>query len=118
MPTRPLAVPVILAAVAGLLLWCVAAALTRRPEPWDSAAYWAVVYPVSIAACAGLGFRFPSRPWRWALVLFEAQFVAMALRKGELGNLWPLGMVLFAVIAVPGMAAAALAARRSRRAEA
>jgi hypothetical protein len=44
-------------------------------------------------------------------VLFEAQFMAMWVRNGELGNLWPLGMALFAVIAVPGLFAANLTAR-------
>lgn len=44
-------------------------------------------------------------------MLFEAQFVAMALRNGEVGGLWPLGMLLFAAMALPGIAAARLAAR-------
>lgn len=51
------------------------------------------------------------RTWRWPLVLFEAQFIAMCLRNGELGNLWPMGMLLFAVISLPGMLAAKVAAR-------
>ena len=68
----------------------------------------------AIAACALLGYRFPDRPWRWALVLFEAQFVAMCARNGELGNLWPLGMLLLAVVALPGIAAAQIGARFGR----
>ena len=35
----------------------------------------------------------------------------MCLRNGELGNLWPMGMLLFAVISLPGMLAAKVAAR-------
>lgn len=60
-----------------------------------------------------LGYSFPERPWRWPLVLFAAQFVAMCLLNGELGNLWPLGMALFAVLALPGIVAAKVAARFS-----
>jgi hypothetical protein len=35
----------------------------------------------------------------------------MAIRNGELGGLWPLGLVLFAVLSLPGMLAAHVAAR-------
>jgi hypothetical protein len=63
---------------------------------------------------AFLGYSYPERPWRWALVLFESQFLAMCIRNGELGNLWPLGMAVFAIIALPGIAAAKLASRFSR----
>lgn len=39
----------------------------------------------------------------------------MCLRNGELGGLWPLGMIMFAVIALPGVLAAHIAARFGRR---
>jgi hypothetical protein len=107
---RP-AVPVMLAFLAGALLWFAASLLTARREPWDSSAYWAVVYPLSIVGCAALGYRYPDRPWRWALVLFEAQFVAMCVRTGEVGNLWPMGMALFAIVAIPGVVAARVASQ-------
>jgi hypothetical protein len=106
---RP-AQPFTVAALAGFALWTLASLLTTRREAWDAGIYWALVYPLAIAACGLLGYRYPERPWRWALLLFEAQFLAMCLRPGELGNLWPMGMVLFAVIALPGMLAARLAA--------
>ena len=113
MQARSFARPLLAASSAGIALWLLAAALTSKHEPWDSTAYWVVVYPVALIACAALGYRFPDRPWRWAIVLFEAQFLAMCVRNGELGNLWPLGMLLFAVIAVPGVVAGRLAARLS-----
>ena len=103
------------AAVIGVVLWFVSSLLTSKREPWDASAYWVLVYPLAIAACALLGRRYPERPWRWPLVLFEAQFIAMCVRNGELGNLWPLGMLLFAVVALPGIVAAKLAARLSGR---
>jgi hypothetical protein len=106
--------PVIMALVIGFVLWFAASMLTAKREPWDGAAYWVVAYPLAIAACALLGYRFPDRPWRWALVLFESQFLAMCVRNGELGNLWPLGILLFAVVALPGVVAAQVAARFGR----
>jgi len=107
--------PVTIAIVAGMALWLVAAIATGKREPWDGAFYWSVAYPVSIGVCAFLGHAFPDRPWRWALVLFEAQFLAMCIRNGELGNLWPMGMVVFAIVAVPGVVAAKIGARFARR---
>ena len=118
MHSRLALVPILIAAVAGMALWLLAGVLTGRREPWDSSAYWLLVYPVAIAGCAFLGYRFPERPWRWPLVLFEAQFLGMCLRDGELGNLWPMGMALLAVIAIPGIFGAKLAAHfrgRARR---
>ena len=85
-------------------------------EAWDGPVYWTLAYPLALAACAGLGYARPERPWRWALLLFEGQFVAMCVRNGELGNLWPLGMAVFAVVALPGVAAAQVAARLRMRA--
>ena len=105
----------LIAAVAGMALWFVAGFLTGVREPWDSSAYWLLVYPIAIAGCAFLGYRFPERPWRGPLVLFEAQFLGMCLRNGELGNLWPMGLALFAVISIPGILGAKLAAHFRER---
>jgi hypothetical protein len=105
---------IVLAASVGVALWFVASLLTSKREPWDASVYWVVAYPLALLACAFLGYRFPERPWRWALVLFESQFLAMCVRTGELGNLWPLGMLLFAVVALPGALAAQVSARFSQ----
>ena len=104
---------VTIAAVVGVALWFVASLLTSKREPWDASVYWVLVYPLAIATCALLGYKYPERPWRWPLVLFEAQFIAMCVRNGELGGLWPLGMLLFAVVALPGILAAKVASRFS-----
>ena len=117
MTKRGAIVPLTVAFVFGAALWLVASALSGVREAWDSSAYWAVAYPAAIVASALLGYFYPDRPWRWALVLFEAQALAMCIRNGELGNLLPLGLVLFAVIALPGVVAAKLAARRSPKPE-
>jgi hypothetical protein len=106
--------PFLLAPAMGAPLWWAAAFISGRREPWDGAAYWALAYPLSILACAYLGYRYPQRSWRWALLLFEAQFVAMCVRNGELANLWPLGMVMFAIMALPGVLAARVTARFNR----
>ena len=105
--------PVAIAFTVGNLLWFVASAISGKREPWDSSLYWVVAYPLAILVSGAIGYHYPARSWRWAVVLFEAQFVAMCIRNGEIGNLWPIGMLLFVVVALPAMFAARLAARWS-----
>ncbi|HQR21110.1 MAG TPA: hypothetical protein PKV98_09590 [Burkholderiaceae bacterium] len=107
-------VPVLIAAAIGAALWIAASVVSGRREAWDASAYWALAYPAAIVASALLGYFFPTRAWRWPLALFAAQFVAMVVRNGELGGLWPLGLMLFAVLALPSMLAAHVAARIGR----
>jgi hypothetical protein len=94
----------VLAAMAGMGLWFWSSFASGKREPWDDSGYWTFAYPMAIGTTGALGYFFPKRPWRWPLTLFLAQFVAMAIRNGELGNLWPLGMILFAVLSLPGVA--------------
>jgi hypothetical protein len=103
-----------LAATAGLLLWLVAAEFGGRREAWDSPLYWSLAYPLALVVCGLLGYAFPARPALWAFVLFEAQFLGMCLRAGELGGLWPLGMAAFALLALPGVALGKVGARWGR----
>jgi hypothetical protein len=113
MSNRSPALAIAAASVIGATLWFAVSVLTGKREAWDASAYWVVAYPVALMACAFLGYRYPERPWRWALVLFEAQFLAMCVRNGELGSGWPLGIVLFAVIALPGVLSAKLGSKRA-----
>ena len=108
-------VPITIAAVIGMALWFAVSLAAGRREAWDSGVYWLVAYPVAMGACAVLGFVFPHRPWRWAVVLFLFQFVAMVLRNGELGSLWPLGLVLFVVLSLPAILAARFGSRFKAR---
>jgi hypothetical protein len=106
-----IAVPYALAIAAGMLLWFAGAEFTGRREAWDSGLYWTAFYPLALAACGLLGYRFPERSHRWALALFFAQCLAMGIRNGEIGNLFPLGLIVFGVLSLPGIAVAKLGAR-------
>jgi len=108
-------VPIAIAAAIGMALWFIVSLAAGKREAWDTSAYWAVAYPVALGACALLGFVFPQRPWRWAVVLFLSQFAAMVLRSGELGGLWPLGLALFGVLSLPGVVAARFGSRLKSR---
>jgi len=114
MTERKIVPAAIIAAAIGFALWFVTSLVTGKREPWDASAYWSVAYPLALLACGVLGYAYPQRPWRWALVLFASQFLAMCVRNGELGSLWPLGLALFAVLALPGVVLAKVAARFRR----
>lgn len=73
--------PYSIAALGGLLLMFAAAEVSGRREAWDSGIYWLLFYPLSIAAC------------------------------GVLGYLFPLGLLLFGILSLPGMAVAMLGAK-------
>lgn len=105
--------PIIIAAVAGVALWFTTSMLTGQREAWDSSLYWSVTYPAALVTCAVLGYAYPRRSWLWALVLFASQFVAMLIQARELGNLWPLGLAMIAIMSLPGVWAARIAARFS-----
>ena len=112
------AIPFALAALAGMTLWIAASVVSGRREAWDAAVYWTVAYPCAILLSGLLGFAFPQGPWRWPFTLFLFKFVGMVVRNGELGGLWPLGVAVFAVLSIPGIFVARLAARlRARRSE-
>lgn len=102
----------LLSIAAGAALWLLAHLLTGRREAWDSTWYWIVFYPAAIVAAAAIGHRFPQRPWRWALLVFLGQFLAQRAIDREFGSLWPLGLVLFAVMSLPAVLVATLAAGR------
>lgn len=107
--------PWAVAVLGGAVLMFVAAVVSGRREAWDSGIYWVLFYPLSILACGVLGHRFPERPWRWAFAFFLGQCLAMLLRTGELGNLFPLGVIVFGILSLPGMAVATLGAKLAGR---
>jgi hypothetical protein len=107
--SQPSAWPFTIAAIAGAALWIGASVLSGKREPWDASVYWVIVYPIAMALSFLLGYLHPRRSWRWPLALFLFQFVGMVLRNGELGNLWPLGLAVFAILSIPGILVARLA---------
>ena len=105
------------AVVGGALLWIATAKMSGRIEAWDSSLYWMVAYPLSIALAGALGYSVPRRPWRWGLAVMLVQAVVLTLTTASF-ILLPLGLTMFAVLALPPMGAALVMAaiRRRRRA--
>lgn len=102
------------AIAAGVAIWLGICAATGRREAWDARLYWIVGLPLAYAVAGLLAVVQPRNAWRWAVALFLAQFLAMVvLAKG--GGMWPLGLLLLMVLAVPGVLLGNFIARRMAR---
>jgi hypothetical protein len=106
--TRSAWLPSVLAVVAGAANWQYTRELAQGREPWDVPLYWQVSYPTLLLAAFLLGLAWRDRPWRWAALLMAGQALwalLVALQDG-VPNLLPLGLIAFAVLAVPCVIAA------------
>jgi hypothetical protein len=115
MPTGENRLYVLTAAIA-VAVWLAPWLLLGRKEAWDHWTYFIVSIPVMSIVAAYAGYHARSRWWRWPLTLVLAQF-ATALLLGGFGNLFPLGIIVFLLLAVPMAITAAVAAWIVRRRE-
>ncbi|MGE3152851.1 MAG: hypothetical protein AB7G48_04850 [Nitrospiraceae bacterium] len=60
-------IPLVVSALAGLLVCLVISIVTGRKEAWDSEVYFSVGIPIMCALIFAIGYRFPERAWRWTL---------------------------------------------------
>ena len=61
--------------------------------------------PLIGLTAAIVSFFAPSRFWRWAMFPFGAQAL-VAILQNPTGNLLPLGLIMFAILSLPCIAAA------------
>jgi hypothetical protein len=91
-----------IALAVGAAVWVVVSLSTGRSEAWDSAAYFSLGVPSVCVASALLGVVQPFRSWRWGVTPLIGQLAALLVTQG-VGNLLPLGVIVFAVLAVPSV---------------
>jgi hypothetical protein len=104
----------LIAAVCGAAIWYFVAAASGRREAWDSGLYYTLGMPAVCAVAFGAGFFSPVRAWRWGVMPLAGQFVWMLLAQG-VGNLLPLGIIVFAVLSVPSILTANFGAFLGRK---
>jgi hypothetical protein len=95
--------------VVGIIVWVVVSKVSHRREAWDSQWYFMVGVPVVCVVSAVVGFVEPVRPWRWGAAPLAGQFFWMLVTQGP-GNLLPLGVLVFGILAIPSMLTARLGA--------
>ena len=61
-----------------------------------------------------LGAAEPRRAWRWGVAPLAGQFATMLVSQG-IGNLLPLGVIVFAILSIPSVFAARFGAYARRR---
>jgi hypothetical protein len=61
-----------------------------------------------------IGFAARRPEWRWTVVIAPSQVLAMMVRSGEIGGLWPLTLVLSSILSAPFVAAAFVGSRLRR----
>ena len=98
------------ALAAGALLWLGTATVSGRREAWDSPLYWSAAYPLCIVIAASFAYLAPEKPARWAFSVMLVQPIVMMFGSGGDFGLLPLGLILFAILALPAFAAAKVAA--------
>lgn len=96
----------------GLIVYLAIVLATGRNEAWDDASYYVLGIPLMCIVAFVLGYRFPVRPWRWALWMAGGQALG-ALLNGSSLSLLPFALIFMMVISVPQFVATRLGSRMS-----
>jgi hypothetical protein len=104
----------LVAAACGAAIWILIALVSGRKEAWDSGLYFSAGIPAGCLISAAFAFLEPNRSWRWGVLPSVGQFAWMLLSHG-LGNLLPLGVIVFGVLSVPPIIAARIGALIARK---
>ncbi|GMV50425.1 hypothetical protein FBQ96_10445 [Nitrospirales bacterium NOB] len=93
----------------GIVLWAFISVFSHKSEAWDSDLYFTLGLPMVCVLSAVLGYLEPNKPWRWGAAPLAGQGVWMLITQGP-GNLFPLGIVMFGILALPSILTAKIGA--------
>lgn len=82
-------------AFAGMLVWIIISQMTDRKEAWDSDLFWSIGVPLMFVINGIGAFLDPRRIAVKGIVSVALQPIAMIIMAGEIGSLFPLGLILF-----------------------
>jgi hypothetical protein len=104
----------LIAVALGAAIWIGIATVSGRREAWDSGAYFAIGMPAACLLSFVLGVVEPARSWRWGVAPFAGQFLSLLVMEG-VGNLLPLGVIVFAILSTPAVITARIGAALGTR---
>ena len=105
---------VVTAVTGGIVVWLLVSAFAHKREAWDSDLYFTLGLPAVCLLSALLGYLEPSKAWRWGAAPVVGQALVMLLTQSP-GNLLPLGIVMFGVLALPSIVTAKMGAYAAKR---
>lgn len=103
-----LPIAAVLSALTGAVLELGVRFVTGQDEAWDSELFWTTGMPAALVASFGIGLLAKGRAWLGTIAVAPGQFAAMTISLGEVGSLWPLGLVLTAFLSAPFVGASFL----------
>ena len=74
-----------------------------RRELVDLGFYWPVALPVCYLVAGVLGYMGPVRTWRWIVTMLAIHALYTLISAGSGLSLWPLALVMYLVISLPGI---------------
>lgn len=89
----------------GVLLELIVHAVSGRREAWDSPMFWTYGMPAALLVSLAIGAFAKGRAWLATLLVAPGQVATMMIESGEIGNLWPLMIVLSGILSAPFVAA-------------
>jgi peptidoglycan/LPS O-acetylase OafA/YrhL len=107
--------PFSLAVLIGALLVLALAPFGGERELVDTGIFYVIGVPTGMAAAGVCAWYWPQRAWRYGIAVALGQFLATFALNGEIGNLFPLTLMFFAVLALPMVVTAGLAGWLHRR---
>lgn len=85
-------------ALAGMFVWILISLMTDRREAWDSEVFWSLGVPLMMALNAVTAFLDPNKVAVKGIVSVALQPAAMMVQAGEIGSMFPMGLVVFAFL--------------------
>lgn len=87
-------------AVAGMVIWIVMTLITGKDEPWDSDQFWSYGLFLMVTINIIAAVLDPHQPVIKGLISVVLQPIAMMFVAGEIGSMFPLGLIVFAVLGI------------------
>jgi hypothetical protein len=104
----------LIAVALGAAIWIGISTVSGRREAWDSGIYFTLGIPVACLLSFALGVVEPERSWRWGVAPFAGQLLSLLIMEG-VGNLLPLGVIVFAILSIPAVITARIGATLGTR---